>query len=143
MMVSIGIATRENISVNDIIKRSPIAALPKAKEIIGSNWQRSYAIWVGKVNGEPACIWGLIPPTILSDTAYLWLLTTDLIDDHKFLLIRHSQRWIEEALLEWPKIVGLVEPSNPRAVRWIKWLGAKFGSINEDGYLPFVITRKR
>ena len=90
----------------------------------------SHEIWIGKVKGEIACVWGLCPPTLMSNQAYLWLYTNHLVEEHKFLFVRRSQRWMEEVLKDYKKIVGFCSPDNARAIRWIEWMGGKF-SYNE------------
>jgi hypothetical protein len=100
----------------------------------------STVIWAGFVDGGLACIWGVIPPTLLSAQAYLWLYTTDLIKDHQFLLVRHSQMVIDEILEEYPSIVGHAIMGSDKSIRWLKWLGAKFGEPHGTS-IPFRITR--
>src|SRR5881392_2422794 len=63
-------------------------------------------MWIGLVDGGLMCIWGLIPPTLLSNQAYLWLYTTDLLKKHQFVLVRHSQLVIKEALKEYSSVCG-------------------------------------
>lgn len=89
----------------------------------------SAKLYLGAIHGHLCCAWGLIPPTLLSDTAYLWLFSTPAIDEHKFLFVRTSQRVIEEMLQEWPVINGFCDHSNLRSMRWLKWLGARFGDV--------------
>ena len=97
-------------------------------------------IWVGLIDGGLACIWGLIPPTLLSNQAYLWLNTADLIKGHQFLLVRHSQLVMEEMLEEYPSICGHAIIGNDKAIRWLKWLGATFSEPQGRG-LPFRIVK--
>jgi len=130
------------IDVRDVVRRSPVAHIPGAEDILRDCMYRSVEVRAGLVDGEVACMWGLIPPTILSDTAWLWLLTTDIIAEHKFLFIRHSQRYIEEALKEYPNIIGDVMIDNRPAQRWLKWLGAEFKEP-VGKRIPFVIKAKK
>jgi hypothetical protein len=97
-------------------------------------------MWAGFVDDKLACIWGVIPPTLMSDQAYLWLYTTDVIKEHQFLLVRHSQMVIEDILKEYPSIVGHAMLGSSKSIRWLKWLGAKFGQPQGTG-IPFRITR--
>jgi len=103
---------------------------------------RSEEVRYGMVDGKIACVWGLIPPTLLSNKAYLWLLTTDIVAEHKFLFVRHSQRYVEEALKQYPIIVGDCLIGNASAMRWLRWLGAEFGEP-DGGRIPFMIKAKR
>ena len=84
------------------------------------------------------CFWGLIPPTLLSDRAYLWLYTTEHMHEHIFSLVRHSQRAVEEMLKDYPIIVGHGVVGNSKSIRWLRWLGAKFGDP-QGQLLPFEI----
>ena len=88
------------------------------------------------------CIWGLIAPTLLSDQAYLWMYTTKYLEEHIFLFIRHSQRALEQALELYPIICGHCVINNTKAIRWLRWLGAKFGDPHGH-VLPFEIKAKQ
>lgn len=127
--------------VHDVLRRSPVKEVPGAKDVMRECLFRSIEVCQGKLDGQVAAVWGLIPPTLLSNSAYLWLLTTDIIAEHKFLFIRYSQRYIEEALTYWPVIYGDVIGDNPAAEKWLKFLGAEFGPREKDRR-PFQIKRK-
>jgi hypothetical protein len=103
--------------------------------LLMSSW-----IWIGLIDDKLACIWGLIPPTLISDRAYLWLYTTDVIKEHSFVLVRHSQLIMEEMLKKYSSIYGHALVGNDKAIRWLKWLGAKFGEPEGAG-IPFKISR--
>src|SRR5579872_77904 len=93
-----------------------------AEETLKECLHRSIEVRYGLIDGKIACVWGLIPPTILSEQAYLWLITTDIIAEHKFLFVRNAQRYVEEALKQYPELIGEVGPAS--AVRWLKTRGA-------------------
>lgn len=101
----------------------------------------SITTWAGSVNGEIACVWGLIPPSVLADRALLWLQITDLVWEHKFLFIRHSRIHLQRMLALYPIIVGTADPEFPENVKWLKWLGAEFGEPIPGG-IPFTIRAK-
>ncbi len=122
----IAIAKTKNFDTADVLRRSNVGHIPGAEAILKDCMYRSVEVRIGEVDGVVACAWGLIPPTFLSNVAWLWLITTDIIAEHKFLFIRHSQRYIEEALNEFPIIIGNVMVDNAPARRWLKWLGAEF-----------------
>jgi hypothetical protein len=97
--------------------------------------------WAGYVNEELACIWGLIPPTLLSNWAYLWLKTNGLVEGHQFCFVRHSQIELARMLEKYPTIVGHCDRRNTDSMRWLRWLGAEFD--NAPGlYASFTIVRK-
>lgn len=98
-------------------------------------------IWVGLVDGQLACAWGLIPPSLLSHQAYLWLYTTPKVEEEKFLFVRHSQRAVEDMLKRWSTLVGYCDAMNERAIRWVKWLGGEFDAVYE-GKVNFRIRKR-
>lgn len=98
-------------------------------------------LWVGAVDGRLACTWGLVPPTLMSDRAYLWLYTTPEVEDHKFLFVRHSQRAMEEMLETYPIITGVTKVGWTQTIRWLRWLGAEFGD-HHGQFLPFEIRKR-
>lgn len=101
----------------------------------------SSMVWVGQIEGEIACVWGIVPKSLLSDQAYLWMHHTDVVHDHQFLFVRHSQMALAEVLKEVNEVVGHVNEKAWRSIRWLKWLGASFGEV-EGKKLSFVIRKK-
>lgn len=110
--------------------------------VLGNCIQRSAPLWAGFVDGKFVCTWGLIPPTLMSDRAYLWLHVTPALIGNEFAFVRHSQVVIEEMLKDYPIIKGHTFALNISAIRWLRWLGAKFGEP-EDGVREFTILRKK
>ena len=98
-------------------------------------------VWIGWADDEVLCFMGLMPLTIFSDQAYLWLRTTPAMQEHVFTFIRHSQRLVAEMLQEFPLIIGHCEVSAARSIRWLRWLGAEFGAP-EGQLVPFQIRAK-
>jgi hypothetical protein len=103
---------------------------------------QSSNLWIARVDGKVICFWGLAPPTILSDSAHLWLYTVEAIKGHEFAFVRRSQIEIEEMLKLYPTITGYTDAHRTKAIRWLKWLGASFGEP-EGQMIPFVIGRKQ
>lgn len=96
-------------------------------------------LWIGYLNGRPVCAWGLVPPTLLADKAYLWLYAGKGIEAAKFQFVRQSQLVMEEMRKLYPEIYGVTRADNPSAIRWLKWLGATYGPVNSKGYRAFKI----
>lgn len=128
------------VDIRGLLGVTHYASMPGAEKTLGQCLMMSTASWTGLVDGEVACIWGVIPPTIISNRAYLWLLTTELVQEHQFLFVRHSQRVIETMLEEYDLITGHVKAGEDRSMRWLKWLGAKFGEP-QGMLIPFGIVK--
>jgi hypothetical protein len=101
----------------------------------------SLIVYKGEIDGEMACIWGLVPPTIMSTHAYIWLQTTPISDQHTFILVRYSQIMVQEMLKEYDALVGHCRVTDERAIRWVRWLGAVFDKP-QGQLVPFIIRRK-
>lgn len=98
-------------------------------------------LWTGFIADELVCFWGVMPPSLISDSAYLWLYTTERLLGNEFLFVRYSQMAIEKILAEYPVIRGHASADNTRGIRWLRWLGATFG--DPQGLLiPFTIRRR-
>ena len=139
--MSVEIIAKKDCDVKDIISRSPVRALPDAEKVLRKWLRTSDDVWVGMHDDQVACVWGLSSPTTISNKAYLWLLTTDLVDKHKFLFVRHSQLVVEIALKQYETITGHVVVGNDSARKWLRWLGAEI-SPPERGFSKFVIRRR-
>jgi hypothetical protein len=134
-------AEAKALNTREIIKSSEFKDLPGADEVLKECLYRSTVRWVAYVDDKPAVVWGLAPRTTLSDQAYLWMLTTSIAAEHKFMLVRYSQRFVEDALKYYSALFGHVEAGNFSAKRWLRWLGAEFGE-SDGKQVKFVIRRK-
>ena len=140
MKVAVERLTKSEIS-KLVAESISIGMSPGAIALFNTCIMRSASMWVGFINEELACVYGLVPPTLLSEQAYLWLHTTEALVGHEVLFVRRSQIAVQEMLEVHPVIVGHAEIGNPRGIRWIKWLGGVFG--DPDGRLiPFSIRGK-
>jgi hypothetical protein len=139
--MSVAIIAKKDCDVRDVIARSPVARVPNAEQILKRWLRTSEEVYLGMHDEKVACVWGLAPPTTISNRAYLWLLTTDLVEKHKFIFVRHSQLVIEDALKRYEVIHGNVAVDNPSARRWLRWLGASIATP-EKGFSRFEIRRR-
>lgn len=110
----------------------------EGREIMARSLHNSSMVWVGFDGDKLLGFWGLISPTLISQRAYLWLYTTPALQSHEFIFIRHSQRAVAEMLKEYPIIIGHGMVGADKSLRWLEWLGAKFGAP-EGQLLPFEI----
>lgn len=139
MTVSVAQADRQRVS--ELISRDLGCSFTKdERKVFNHCLSLTTTLWVGQLDGEVVCAWGIIPPTLMSEQVYLWLYTTDRIVGHEFLFVRHSQRAVEEILKAYPTITGYTSVDLPKTIRWLKWLGAVFAEP-EGKRLPFIIRK--
>jgi len=108
---------------------------------------RSSVIWLGRADGIEACAVGVMPPSLFSAEAYLWMIHSRLCEQHPLRFIRWSRRVLGEVLDLYPVLIGLCSMHNVAGRRWLEWLGADFsvGGISNvvpgGPYASFKVTR--
>jgi hypothetical protein len=134
-----------NVSIQPLIV--PISSIirlsNKDANILDYCQRLSGQAWAGYIDGRFICCWGLVPPSVFSNTAYLWMhfssAETTWVD--LFVFIRRSQIEIQRMLRRYETITGDCEITNDKALRWLRWLGAEFFAPHR-GLRPFVIRRR-
>jgi hypothetical protein len=95
-------------------------------------------VWAGWCNNDLEAVWGVIPPSFLSDHAYLWLLNLPV--RHPILLARYSRRVIATLHERWPNLYGHCRLGSS-SFRWLLWLGAEFGQPQAE-LVPFQLRSR-
>lgn len=85
--------------------------------------RNSINAYVAKWGGEPFAYWGWTAPSLLSEVAGAWMLTTPLADRIPTILGRLSIRLFRKLHQFYPRIVVGVDPTHTVAIRWLEWLG--------------------
>jgi hypothetical protein len=70
-------------------------------------------------DGEPICIFGIVG----DDFGSIWLLGTDLIEDHPIAFLRVSKAIVNHLRKSYSFLGNYVDARNTVHVRWLKWLG--------------------
>lgn len=85
--------------------------------------------WSGYIDGQIVCMWGIDRGSMLTNAAYVWLVTAQGINEHPFTFVRHSQIRLEELKRRYSFIHGVVQADNVQSVRWLRWLGFQLGDV--------------
>ena len=99
------------------------AGVLDVRQAITQGVARSALCWAVRVDGELACILGVVPLMLLGDTGVVWLLGTDVISRNARALMRLSPPYIEMMLLAYPHLANHVHAANRQAVRWLTRMG--------------------
>lgn len=137
----ISIEQNGTVNIEEVLSHTTYAGSEFAKAEMRACLRRSSHHWVGSVDGEVGCVFGVITGSIFSEVAYIWLLTTDVADKHKFTLIRQSQIWIKVLLEQYRALSGHCLLTETQSIKWMKLLGAEFGEYSGTT-IPFWIRRK-
>lgn len=121
------------------LEKSIFADVQQADKALVGYMTMSDRTYVGLVDGEIVCVWGVMRQSLMSDRGYLWMITAAAAEEHKFLIIRYSQRIIENLLKRYRVLIGECAVGNSQARKWMRLLGAEF-SPPEGQTIPFQIT---
>jgi len=96
----------------------------------------------GHIDDQLVCILGISTPTMITHGAHIWIHTTNVAREHAFVFVRQSQIILKHVLSMYPMVYGETHYSQTQSIRWLKWLGAKYGNLQPDGTIPFVIEAR-
>ncbi len=100
--------------------------------------------FTGRVDGEVAVIWGVTSATLLSDSGFVWMVTSKQADKVPFIFARRSQLELQKTLQLIPRLYGTCFAYNKRSLRWLTWLGAEIGKLNyHKGIAQYPFTFRR
>jgi hypothetical protein len=128
-------------NLRDDDRREVEASHGDCRKSIQTAFNRSNHKWSVYVNGEFVCIFGMHPMGLLSDTAIIWMLGTDLIEKHKGAFIRHSQEYIQAMLTVYPILTNYCDVRNKKTIRWLKFIGFTFFEAEPFGVKGYPFYR--
>ena len=79
------------------------------------------------------------------DTCVIWLLASNLINQHKMYFLRNCKKYFYEMVKDYKRAINIVYTANFLHLKWLKWLGAKFTrvfNINNHLFKSFYIQIK-
>lgn len=104
---------------------------------------KSYEKSTGKLTlwyqGQVVAMFGIVPESLLSNRAMVWLLTTDTIYKMKISFAKLSLRVLSLMLSRYGLVYNFVDARNEQCLNWLRWLGANIYPAQPYGLdsLPF------
>lgn len=120
----------------EVLASSGLAPLPA----IIASVKHSEHSWTLLIDGEVAAIFGAHRHPTLTDGAFVWALTSTVVDRHRKTFARISRDVLRILLDHYPYLENAVDGRYLAAIRWIRWLGgyiAKEGAPFGRAGLPF------
>jgi len=137
-LVDIKTATRRNL--DDMCRSLDMNS--HDYEIMVRWYHNSNEIWAGFCRDQLGCLYGTWAKSLLSDEAYLWLVTNEVVKEHPFIFVRHSQLAIERLLKQYRTLYGHVLYGQVNSIQWLEWLGVQLKRHEaENGLIPFELKR--
>lgn len=99
-----------------LARLSPLEALRESLD------SATYA-WTWLVDGEPACIFGVGTRSLIGNAGTPWLLSTDLVAQHRMTFVRGSRPYLALMRGAFPCLENFVDARYETCVRWLKRLG--------------------
>jgi hypothetical protein len=95
--------------------------------------------WTGLVDGEPACMFGVVPASMMSGIGVPWMLGTDLVEQHATAFLRRNRRYVKLMTQAYNYLVNYVDDRNVKAIAWLEWLGFAMSEPQQFGAfgMPF------
>ena len=95
--------------------------------------------YTGLADGQVLCIFGAGKMTLTSDTAFPWMLSSILVDDHLMAWARGSKLAFNFMTQDVDHLKNYVDARYTVAVRWLAWLGFTIHPAEPFGIeqLPF------
>ena len=89
--------------------------------------------WVMEVGDEPAALYGYRESE--SNSAYIWLMGSDVIQDVRWQFLRESKNVIKRLLKTYDSLWSLADVRNTKHQEWYEWLGFKVnGQVKAGPY---------
>lgn len=79
--------------------------------------------FVGEHEGEVFAMGGVMAKSVIDPGGIVWLLGTDRLEDVWYAFAKESRRIIDILLEEYGSLENLVDVTNTKTIRWLKWLG--------------------
>ncbi len=110
-------------------------ATPEAVGYLKQALSHCVEAWTGYIDDKIVCMWGIDRGSMLTNSAFIWLVTCQGVDEHAFIFVRHSQRRLDDLRKRYSYIHGVVQADNEQSVRWLRWLGFQLGDAEfVNGY---------
>ena len=101
----------------------------------------SVSAWCWRIDGQPACLFGVSAESFLSGTGVPWLLSSHLLPRQQRAFLRHGRIFIEVMLDLFPRLGNWVDARYTVAVSWLRWMG--FTILPAEPYGPFAMPFHR
>lgn len=85
--------------------------------------------WTALYKDTPACMFGVVPINSSDGlrSGQIWLLGTEMIEEHSRRFARASRNMLEYMQDGWDILENVVPVDHQKTINWLHWLGFMFG----------------
>lgn len=121
------------------------SSLCEPREALINGIKCSDQAMTGLLDGEVACMFGVTPTSMLGGNGIVWMLGSDLIEQHPKHFLRRCRAEVAVMARNYDVLHNWVDDRNVKSIRWLRWLGFTVESPQARGAagLPFRYFYKR
>lgn len=93
------------------------------EEALTASLQASTRAWTGLIDGEPVCMFGVGPISVLTGRGAPWMLSTTLVERWPRTFLRRCRPCVSAMLSVYPCLENYVDERNTLSKKWLAWLG--------------------
>lgn len=131
-----------NIREEDREELAALGKTPEASISVGYvNSDRCYSVIDD--DGNTIAMFGI--GHITNKVCSVWLLASNLVNNHKIYFLRNSKKYYKELTKGYDTSFNMVYAKNTLHIQWLEWLGAKFTKdyiINNEVFRLFHIINR-
>lgn len=101
----------------------------------------SDASYTGMIDGEPVCMWGVVPDGLIFNSGVPWMVGSTALDKHSIRFLRQCRKPLMEILDRYDRLENHVDARNVRSVQWLKFMGFKIEEPENYGVLKLPFHR--
>ncbi len=87
------------------------------------SYRHSDEAYVGLINSEIACVWGVAQESLLAEEASIWLLSTPVMETAPVAVARRTRSELRKLLRRYRSLGNYVDSEYTLCLRWLRWLG--------------------
>jgi hypothetical protein len=115
-------------------------------EAIALSIENSLVCFTVLIDEKPEIIFGINPLSILGNSAIIFLLSSDRINDIGVRFARHSRKYVDYFLSYYGHLFNYIHVDNKTTIKWLRSLNASFDSPKPYGlhhklFMRFEFTR--
>lgn len=84
--------------------------------------------WVAEIDEKPVALWGFWKSSLMDDSAFIWMVTTNAVEEHQFTFVRHGRILLDMMLQKCKVVYAIVHPEFHRSHRFLKFF--KFETVD-------------
>lgn len=110
------------------------------QDVLVESVHTSAKAWSGLADGRLVCMFGVAPQSLIGAVGIPWLLGSPEVCTFSRQFLRRNKAYVREMLRDFPILRNVVDQRNAVSIRWLGWLGFRFGIPQPMGpqNLPFI-----